>query len=247
MPYFLYVLDKAAVERDGAVYASRFGRSIRFLVLLKFRSLRHSSPGDVYFKNRCHRGSPSPTATAHERIASGEASGGRPAPRVDCQCGHLYRKLLIKRYRISGDAAANRKHDRGDADGRAGGLCGLLSHRHRSWRSRETRDGSRPPWDRDDHSRLQGSRHKQRFAPVRSAYYSSLAAQLRHSADRLGERPCLLRLDRHTRMAYPWSCAAQQVTFCPLARRSDTPTRATARARKEPTGSLPSWLMSDSQ
>jgi hypothetical protein len=26
-----------------------------------------------------------------------------------------------------------------------------------------------------------------------------------------------------------------------------TPTRATARARKEPTGSLPSWLMSDSQ
>ena len=70
-----------------------------------------------------------------------------------------------------------------------------------------------------------------RFAPVRSAYYSTLAAQLRHSADRLGERPCLLRLDRHTRMAYPWSCAAQQVTFCPLARRSDTPTRATARAQ----------------
>ena len=35
--------------------------------------------------------------------------------------------------------------------------------------------------------------------------------------------------------------------FFPLAHWSDTPTRATARARKEPTGSLPSWLMSDSQ
>jgi len=31
------------------------------------------------------------------------------------------------------------------------------------------------------------------------------------------------------------------------ARRSDTPTRATARARKEPAGRLPIWLMSDSQ
>jgi hypothetical protein len=42
------------------------------------------------------------------------------------------------------------------------------------------------------------------------------------------------------RMAYSWSCAAQRVAFhssCAL--RSDTPTRATARTRKEPTRSTP--------
>ena len=50
----------------------------------------------------------------------------------------------------------------------------------------------------------------------------------------------LPHLDRHARMAYRWSCAAQRVAFLSLAaRRSDTPTRATARVRKEPTGSTP--------
>jgi hypothetical protein len=52
------------------------------------------------------------------------------------------------------------------------------------------------------------------------------------------ERPFLLRLDRRARIAYRWGCAAPRFTFLSTcARRSDTPTRATARASKEPTGS----------
>jgi len=55
---------------------------------------------------------------------------------------------------------------------------------------------------------------------------STSAAQLRHPTNRLGERLCLPRLDRHGRMAYRWSCAAQRVTFLSsCARRSDTPTQ----------------------
>src|SRR5271157_6669896 len=52
--------------------------------------------------------------------------------------------------------------------------------------------------------------------------------------NRLGERPWLPRLDRHSRMAYRWSCAALRVTFLSsCARRSDTPAHSQT---------LPDWF-----
>ena len=54
-----------------------------------------------------------------------------------------------------------------------------------------------------------------RLASFRSVSWSIPAAGSRHPerTNRLGERPCLVRLDRHARMAGRWSCAAQRITF----------------------------------
>jgi len=82
-----------------------------------------------------------------------------------------------------------------------------------------------------------------RFAKLRSVYYGTSAAQFRHPINRLGERPCLRRLDRHARMAFPWSCPAQRVTFLSFcARRSDTPTRIVDTGNKSPKGA---WTAKD--
>jgi hypothetical protein len=63
-------------------------------------------------------------------------------------------------------------------------------------------------------------------------YYSTSAAQLRHLTNHLSERPSPLRLDRDAAIAYPWSCAAQQVRFfSSCARRSDD-TEARREARQ---------------
>jgi hypothetical protein len=67
--------------------------------------------------------------------------------------------------------------------------------------------------------RVLGSR---RLASFRSAYWSTPVACSRHSTNRPGERPCLMRLDRHAQMAGRWSCSAQRITlFSSCARRSD--------------------------
>ena len=71
-----------------------------------------------------------------------------------------------------------------------------------------------------------------RLALFSSAYCSTSAAQSGHPTNRLGERPCLLRLDRHSRMAYRWSCAAQRVTFlssCASVRHTDASSTRFAR------------------
>jgi hypothetical protein len=79
-----------------------------------------------------------------------------------------------------------------------------------------------------------------RFPPFRSAYSSTSAAELRYPTSRHGGRPCLLLwIGTHE-----WLTAGvvrpSKSPFFPLARVGPTtPTRASARARKEPTGSAP--------
>jgi hypothetical protein len=59
-------------------------------------------------------------------------------------------------------------------------------------------------------------------ASFRSAHCSTSAAQLRHTTNLLGERPCPPRLDQHARTAIRWSSAAWRVAFLSsCARRSD--------------------------
>jgi hypothetical protein len=55
---------------------------------------------------------------------------------------------------------------------------------------------------------------------LRSGYDGTSAAQLRHPTNHLGERPCLLDLDRHAPMAYRWSLCGPESRHSLLLRAS---------------------------